>query len=211
MAQGGFKQRLQAFGADIKQHAKEHPWALIAAGVGGLVVGWLGRTQGFRLLTYVTNSQRDAWFGPLRAIPYPQANNAEAVLITNNFEAENIISETFPIIGKIRIHRLAAPSLQRIMAEIERKGWAHKIKSFDGSFVPRFVRNSTTSLSSHAYGTSVDINAKENGQGMEPTQDQKDIAPIFEKNGWYWGDKFTTLRDPMHFEYVIYTSSGGST
>lgn len=199
---GDIKPELQKLGASIREHAKKHPWLLVAAGVGGLFVGWLGRTRIPQLLDYITTSQRDAWFGPLRAIPFPQPNNPEAVLITNDFERNNVITETFPILGTIRIHKAAAPSLQRIMREIEAKGWAHKIKTFDGSYVPRFVRGSSINLSSHAFATSIDINARENGQGMLPTRDQEDLAPIFEKHGWYWGKKFSKT-DPMHFEYVI--------
>jgi hypothetical protein len=207
MNRGDIKQKLQSLRATVVsntvEHAKKHPWLLVAAGVGGLFTGFLGRTQIPKILLYLSNSERDNWFGPLRAIKFPIATNPEAVLITNDFEKQNIITETFPIIGSIRIHRQAAPSLRRIMREIEAKGWAHKIKSFNGSFVPRFVRGSETSLSSHAYGTSIDINAAENGQGMEPTEDQKQLAPIFEKHGWYWGDRFKSLRDPMHFEFVL--------
>jgi D-alanyl-D-alanine carboxypeptidase len=203
MKTGDIQRQLKSLRAEITEHAKKHPWLLLAAGVGGLLTGWLGRTRIPQLLTYITNSQRDDWFGPLRAIPFPQPGNPEAVLITNDFERENVITETFPILGTIRIHRAAAPSLHRIMSEIESKGWAYKIKTFDGSYVPRFVRGSDTSLSSHAFATSIDINARENGQGMPPTKDQEDLAPIFQKHGWYWGKNFTTKTDPMHFEYVL--------
>jgi hypothetical protein len=152
-------------------------------------------------LRYITTAVRDAWYGPITYVAAPTSDNPEAIKITNDFH-ERIIRHTMPILGPIEIHELAAPSLYSILNEIAAMGWGSKIRQFNGSFVPRFVRGSTSDLSSHSYGTSIDINAAENPQGGEPTADQRDLATIFEKHGWYWGDRFSK-RDPMHFEFVL--------
>lgn len=173
----------------------------LMAGLAGLtVLLWPRRTT---KVDYIDTVKRDQWYGPIQFIPNPTQYNPEGIYITNDFEARNIIYDTFPLIGRAGIHRLAAPSLRKVLKEIESRGWGHKVKSFQGGFYPRFVRKSTMNLSSHSYGTSIDINADNNPQGGEPTQDQTELAPIFEKHGWYWGDKFRPTRDPMHFEYVV--------
>lgn len=186
---------------------KPRTWLLGAAGLGAL---WLivrkPATQAVsqvvaRVLSYISNAERDARFGPLRFVPAPTASNPEAIRITNDFPSR-IVRWDFPLIGPASVHELAAPSLHAALAEIEARGMGHLVRQFSGGYYPRLVRNSTTSLSSHAYGTAIDVNADENPQGSPPTADQTQLAPIFEKHGWYWGDKFRPKRDPMHFDFV---------
>lgn len=189
------------------------PWI---AGAGTLLLVWLATRKAraatplefpfaapepLAPLTYITAAERDARFGPIRFQPAPTSSNPEAIVITNGFESR-LVSEIFPLIGRARVHPLAAPSLRAALAEIEARGLGSLIRSFNGSYNPRFVRKSQTTLSSHAYGTSIDVNAEDNPQGDPPTDAQRQIAPIFEKWGWYWGDRFRPTRDPMHFEFV---------
>ena len=180
-------------------------WQLALALTPAALVGWLMRehvqTAVQVVLRYITNAERDARFGPLRFVPAPRDDDPEAVRITNDFE-KRLITVNFPLIGRARIHELAAPSLFAALKDIESRDLGHLIQSFHGSYNPRFVRGSTTSLSSHAYGTSIDINAGSNPRGSPPTAEQALLAPIFEKHGWYWGDRFRPTRDPMHFEFV---------
>lgn len=183
----------------LKARILLRPWPWIAGGAVGLIVLFLPKKTS--PLSYISTAHRDQWYGPIRFVPAPTEYDAEAISITNDFR-KHIVRRTYPFLGAIDIHERAADSLARVMRDIEKKGWGKKIKRFNGSYVPRFVRGSRTNLSSHAYGTSIDINADENPQGSGPTQDQKDLAPIFEKHGWYWGDRFST-RDPMHFEFIL--------
>lgn len=190
--------------------------AAIAAGVAALAAlllssrkasastGPLGAALVPGSLVYPTSRQRDEWFGPIRFEPAPTAGNAEGIRITNDFEARNIVRKSFPLIGYAAIHRLAAPSLEAALRDIERAGLGSKVRTFAGGYYPRFVRGSTANLSSHSYGTAIDINAGENPQGSPPTADQAMIAPYFERRGWFWADRYkSSPRDPMHFEYVI--------
>ena len=181
-------------------------WLLWGLGVGaGLsLLRWLRRVPlPAPLLSYLTPAQRDALYGPLSWVPAPSVNNLEAIRITNGFE-RRIVSVNLPVLGLVRVHEGAAPSLVRALSEIERRGWTGKIRSFEGGFEPRLVRGSGSSsnnLSSHAYGTSIDVNAGTNPQGGSPTADQRDLAGVFERHGWYWGARFSNP-DPMHFEFV---------
>lgn len=174
--------------------------ALVSGLAALVVILWPRKTT---KLDYISGTTRDLYYGPIRFVPAPTEDNAEGVRLTNDFESKNIIRKTFPLIGFAAIHRLAAPSLEAALREIERKGMGHLVRSYAGGFYPRFVRGSKTNLSSHSYGTSIDINAQENPQGHPPTPGQEQLAPIFEKHGWYWGDKFRPTRDPMHFEFIL--------
>lgn len=175
--------------------------ALIGAAAGLIAVLWPRKTAPAKL-DYLTTVQRDKYYGPIQYIPSPTTGNPEGVLITNDFHARNIITKDFPLIGKAQIHKIAAPSLEAALQEIQKKGLGSKIKTFAGGYYPRFVRGSQTNLSSHSYGTSIDINADTNPLWGQPTADQQALATIFAKHGWYWGANFSRP-DPMHFEYVI--------
>jgi hypothetical protein len=66
----------------------------------------------------------------------------------------------------------------------------------------RFVRNSTTTISNHSWGTAIDLTL----QGrLDVRGDNRvqlglaKIAPIFNRHGWFWGAGFRT-EDGMHFE-----------
>lgn len=188
---------MKLFGMQLKKPNRLQ--ALVASGAGLLVLLWPRKTT---KLDYIDTGTRDRWYGPIRYVPAPIPGNPEGIQITNDFASKNIIRKEFPLIGMASIHRLAAPSLEKALREIKAKGWADKIRSFEGGYYPRFVRNSRSNLSSHSYGTSIDINAGTNPQYGKPTLNQEDIAPIFERNGWYWGNRFSNP-DPMHFEYVV--------
>jgi len=80
-----------------------------------------------------------------------------------------------------------------------------KIFTWDGSFVPRFQRGSTTKLSNHAFGSAFDINAAFNPLGaLPPLIEQKgsvrELVEIANANGFYWGGHFDSRKDGMHFE-----------
>lgn len=182
-----------------KARSLEPKW-YIAGGLGFLVAIWPRSAKA--ATSYITNEQRDQWYGPIRFVPAPTSGNPEGISITNDFEPKNIVRKNFPLIGYAAIHKEAAGPLEAALNEIERKGWAHKIQSFEGGYYPRFVRNSNTSLSAHSYGTAVDINAGRLPQGSRADQDQLDIADVFKRHGFYHGDNFS-YPDPHHFEYVL--------
>lgn len=160
----------------------------------------------------VSNAQREALFGKIAFKAKPTASNPEGITITNAFEKERILSVPIPQLakatngkyGSMRFHKDCAYQLQQFFIEIEEKGLLHLVKSYAGSYVPRFVRGSKTVLSNHSYGTAFDINVPWNGLGKTPAQvgqtgSVRELVPIANKWGFYWGGHFSRP-DGMHFE-----------
>lgn len=108
-------------------------------------------------------------------------------------------------VGPFRVTGLlpAVESLTDIMDDIRTQEPAvHQALGTAGMLCARNVRGSTSSISNHSWGTAIDLNL--NGQldrrGNRKTQrGLAQIAPIFNRHGWYWGAGFPT-EDAMHFE-----------
>lgn len=94
-----------------------------------------------------------------------------------------------------------APALEQALANVVSRGLHESLKSFDGSFNIRTIRGSNV-ISTHAYGLAIDINAKGNGLGEEPTID-RDLVKCFTDAGWTWGGTFSR-RDGMHFQIAAW-------
>lgn len=106
--------------------------------------------------------------------------------------------------GRIKFHRFALAQLQGMWAAWEVAGLLDRVLTYGGSFVPRFIRGSSRSLSNHAFGSAFDINVAWNQLGHEPAlKDQegcvRELVPIANDYGFYWGGHFSR-RDGMHFE-----------
>ena len=110
--------------------------------------------------------------------------------------------------GGINFNKKAQKQLQRLWKAWETAGLLDRVLTFDGGFVPRFIKRKdgscATSLSNHAWGTAFDINAAFNGLGEEPALvGQKgctrELVEIANQHGFYWGGHFGT-KDGMHFE-----------
>ena len=83
----------------------------------------------------------------------------------------------------------------------------HLVLTWEGSFVPRFVRGSRTTLSNHAFGSAFDINAPWNGLGIVPPLvgqkgSVRELVLLAHKYGFYWGGHFNR-KDGMHFEVAF--------
>jgi spore coat assembly protein SafA len=109
--------------------------------------------------------------------------------------------------GLVPCHRKVADDLKAAFNEIEEKGLKKLILFWTGSLAPRHIdHNRSKPLSSHSWGVAVDINHQWNPYGGTPAPkgskgSVKELVPIFEKYGFYWGGNFST-RDGMHFEYA---------
>lgn len=108
-------------------------------------------------------------------------------------------------VGPFRVTGLkpAVESLCEVMAEIKRVQPGLYLKlGLAGMLCCRLQRGSKTEISSHAWGTAIDL--KIDGK-LDARDDNKVqygltlIAPIFNRNGWVWGATFRT-EDAMHFE-----------
>jgi hypothetical protein len=167
--------------------------------------GWgeLSRLPTMRPDSYISTSERDQRFGPIEWRHSPTGSNPEAVTILNDFPRRLVKRRYLELPGSplILIHEDAAGPLEAVLDALDARGELGLIRAFDGVYNPRLVRGSSSNLSSHAYGTSIDLNAAENPLGSAPTLAQKRLAEVFESHGWYWGDRFAR-RDPMHFEWI---------
>ena len=79
-----------------------------------------------------------------------------------------------------------------------------RIVGWGGSFAPRFIRGSKTTLSQHAHGSAFDINVPWNGLGARGALvgekgSVRELVLTAHRHGFYWGGWFTR-KDPMHFE-----------
>ncbi|MCW5934994.1 MAG: M15 family metallopeptidase [Fimbriimonadia bacterium] len=159
---------------------------------------------------------RQKLFGKFAYKHSPTDNNPERIVITDDWEANNIVSVVIPQLigvqgapsdGKIRFHRLAVPQLKALWQAWEDAGLLPLVKTWAGSYVPRFVRGSRTTLSNHAFGTAFDINVKWNMLGAQPALTDEEgsvrkLVPLAHKHGFYWGGHFTR-KDGMHFEIAF--------
>jgi hypothetical protein len=144
----------------------------------------------------------------------PTSGNPEGIKFTDNWPSNNIIQVEIPQLkgiegapsnGKISFHKLGATQLKNLWQAWEDEGLIHLVKSWAGSWNPRFVRGSRTYLSNHAYGTAFDINAPWNWLGQVPALKGKEgsvreLVPLANQHGFYWGGFFDSRKDGMHFE-----------
>lgn len=138
-----------------------------------------------------------------------------SIVIQGNWAQQNIVTVDIPQLngvdmggptcsGKIKFHRLAVAQLQGMWAAWEAAGLLDRVLTYGGSFVPRFIRGSTHSLSNHTFGSAFDINVAWNQLGHEPAAkgqegSVRELVPIANEYGFYWGGHFSR-RDGMHFE-----------
>lgn len=154
----------------------------------------------------VGNEAAQRLWGPLEFVPYPQPSNPEAILITNGWSKDNIVDVPLPGLGRVvSFHRKGADRLVALFQAWADAGLIDRILSFDGTWVPRFVRGSKTNLSNHAFGVAFDINARWNPMGKPPASPGEigsvwELASIAKQLGWTWGGDYTGRQDGMHFE-----------
>jgi hypothetical protein len=113
----------------------------------------------------------------------------------------NIVTRRVPILGAVTCHRAMIAPLRRALGRLQRQGLARLVDPGDyaGCFAARRIPGSG-SLSLHAWGLAVDINASENPQGSKPRQDPR-LVRAFEGVGFAWGGRWPTAPDGMHFEW----------
>jgi hypothetical protein len=111
----------------------------------------------------------------------------------------HITTEAVPILGAVTCNRVVFPQLKAALQDIIDQGLSDKIhpEQFAGCYYPRFIAGTST-LSNHAFGLALDINAVENQRGTVGLIDRGVVA-VFEKWGFTWGGDWR-YTDPMHFE-----------
>jgi hypothetical protein len=115
------------------------------------------------------------------------------------WEAAHITTQTVPILGSVTCNRAIFPQLIAALNDVQAQGLADTIHrgEYAGCYYPRFIAGTTT-LSNHAFGLALDINAVENQRGTAGRIDRGVVA-IFKRWGFTWGGDWR-YTDPMHFE-----------
>jgi hypothetical protein len=113
--------------------------------------------------------------------------------------SEHIATETVPILGSVTCNKVIFPQLKAALQEVVDRGLESAIhpEQYAGCYYPRFIAGSST-LSNHAFGLALDLNAVENGRGTAGRL-PRGVIEAFQRWGFTWGGdwKYT---DPMHFE-----------
>jgi hypothetical protein len=162
----------------------------------------------------VGNNARAAVFGRFAFFSAPVPDNPENIAITDGWDRDNVVRILIPELigvkgaprgGNIQFHKLAAAQLGALWKAWRQAGLLDRVLSFEGSFVPRVIRGSRTTVSNHALGSAFDINAKFNPLGAVPALaghdgSVRELVSIANANGFYWGGHFKTRPDGMHFE-----------
>jgi D-alanyl-D-alanine carboxypeptidase-like protein len=139
-----------------------------------------------------------ARFGePAVGLPYGE----DWVTLDPGFLRRHIVTGQVPLLGTVTCHRRMIPALRSALAELRRRGLGHLVDpaEYAGCYAPRRIQPSGT-LSLHAWGLAVDLNAASNPVGGESNQDPR-LVRAMERRGFYWGGDFPTVPDPMHFEF----------
>lgn len=180
-----------------------------SANLGKSGPGWPPKPAGLRTLG---RAGRRRVFGDFKFKPAPTARNPEAIRITDrgglklaNVHLPGLIGAPgFPRSGKVLFHAKAAEQLRSLVDAWEHEGLLDLVLGWSGGYVPRFIRGSRTTLSSHAWGSAFDINYPWNKMRRIPalvgaTGSVRELVPLAVEHGYYWGGWFGRL-DGMHFE-----------
>jgi hypothetical protein len=161
----------------------------------------------------LTPDQKMQMFGRFAYEPAPTATNPEAIrIVSRSPEFRTIFIEIPELEGiqgapkdcRIEVEDTCAEQFKRLFKAWKEADLLHLIHTWAGTYVPRFVRGSRTRLSSHAWGSALDINVPWNMLGSEPALvgrlgSVRELVPIANELGFYWGGHFST-NDGMHFE-----------
>ena len=197
----------------------------IGAALGdGFDIGFVdgGEPAGSAILTgaptlrAATAATRKRLFGEFAFRPAPTSRNPEAIEVLGDWAAQNITMVTLPELkgipvynrrssGRMRFHRKAAGQLEALWAAWGRAGLMDRVRTYEGSYIPRFVRGRPGRLSSHAYGSAFDINQRWNRLGHLPAPagaegSVRELVDIASAHGFFWGGHFKGRPDGMHFE-----------
>ena len=112
----------------------------------------------------------------------------------------NVVTRTVPILGAVTCNRRLFAPLRRALRTLERRGLSRVVDRADyaGCHAPRRIPGSG-SLSLHAWGLAIDLNAAANPRLRGSRQDSR-LVHAMEDAGFTWGGRWPTVPDPMHFE-----------
>lgn len=161
----------------------------------------------------ISAANRLALFGRFDFVPAPTKNNPEGIKIKGNWVTKNIVKISLPQIkglpgsGPVWINSKIVQQTQDLFDAWEKAGLSKLLLSWGGCWSPRFIRGSRTNLSNHSLGTAFDINVPWNMLGRQPALvgtkgSVRELVPLANEYGFFWGGHYPTRKDGMHFEAV---------
>jgi hypothetical protein len=164
-----------------------------------------------------STAERQRMFGKFSFVSAPLPKNKENIRITDNFAKDNIVLVKIPQLigvrgapagGGVELHKSIVNQVLALWQAWEDAHLIDHILTWDGSFVPRFQRGSRDVLSNHSFGTAFDINAESNKMGIRPpivgkAGSIRELVPLANDHGFYWGGHFSKRPDGMHFEVAV--------
>ena len=159
----------------------------------------------------VSNAERAQVFGLFSFEPLGE--NTDDIRILGGWQQDNIAPVTIdqlvgvkgaPANGRIHVHKLVVEQMRQLFAAWQAAGLVDRMRTWEGSFAPRFVRGGRPTLSNHAWGTAFDINFQWNRLATVPALrgeegSVRELVPIANEHGFFWGGHFSRC-DGMHFE-----------
>jgi len=179
---------------------------------------------------------RQDLFGKFGYTPAPTTDNPEGIKILGDWARDNIIQIVIPQLkgiegvvkgiegapksGKVSWHRAAVDQFVSLWQAWDDAGLLHLVRTWGGSWNPRFSRGSNVSLSNHAWASAFDINVPWNMLARRPALvgqpgSVRELVPLAVEHGFWWGgwgwpgNGYTRL-DGMHFEVARLISSSPS-
>jgi hypothetical protein len=138
-------------------------------------------------------------FGEFAA--HPEPGDEAFLVIDPAWEDEHLATREVPILGTVTCNQALFEPLVGALEQLESEGLDGFVHSYDGCYAARTIaRTPTAPPSQHAYGAAIDINAKENPFGGEPSMDPR-VVRVFERWDFVWGGQFL-IPDGQHFEYL---------
>lgn len=157
-------------------------------------------------------------FGSFKYIASPTKTSPEAISIDPDWVSRNITYVEVPQLRgvkgttsssdgrppKVAFNSSCVDRFLDLWARWEEEELLDRIETWDGSWVPRFIRGSRSILSNHAWGTAFDVNASWNALGARPAALNsrgcvRELVRVANDCGFYWGGHFGRM-DGMHFE-----------
>jgi hypothetical protein len=172
-------------------------------------------------------------FGRFRWTYAPQPQNPEHIAIADAWTRANLESVKIPQlsvlahgprVGIITLHQKASQPFLDFFAALAQRSLLPLVRSFDGSWAPRFVRQHGTPaerqaaclaivgrpdaesrLSNHAWGTAIDLNAAlwPLGRPCPESSEWRQVVAVANECGLFWGGDYHARPDAMHFEVGV--------
>lgn len=113
------------------------------------------------------------------------------------------VKQDFPWFPKDRLylHKDFQPLLDAAFTELQRTGLHREVKTCEGTFAIRTVRDTHAHLSIHSWGAAIDLNAADNPLGTAGVWSPA-FLDVMRRSGLFCGSDWKGRKDPMHFAMV---------